>query len=50
LAGFGSFEEILNNFYASYFAGCFLISKKELIEKPQISLTKNNGNPSISKH
>ncbi|WP_312822115.1 XRE family transcriptional regulator [Epilithonimonas sp.] len=30
---FGSFEEILNNFYASYFAGCFLISKKELIEK-----------------
>lgn len=30
---FGSFEEILNNFYASYFAGCLLISKKELIEK-----------------
>lgn len=30
---FGSFEEILNNFYASYFAGCLLISKKDLIEK-----------------
>ncbi|SHK41850.1 helix-turn-helix domain-containing protein [Epilithonimonas mollis] len=30
---FGSFEEILNNFYASYFAGCLLISKKELIDK-----------------
>ena len=30
---FGSFEEILNNFYASYFAGCLLISKKNLIEK-----------------
>lgn len=30
---FGSFEEILNNFYASYFAGCLLISKKDLIEQ-----------------
>jgi transcriptional regulator with XRE-family HTH domain len=30
---FGSFEEILNNFYASYFAGCLLISKQELIDK-----------------
>lgn len=30
---FGSFEEILNNFYASYFAGCLLISKNDLIEK-----------------
>lgn len=26
-----SFEEILNNYYASYFAGCLLIPKKELI-------------------
>lgn len=30
---FGSFEEILNNFYASYFAGCLLISKEEIIDK-----------------
>ena len=30
---FGSFEEILNNFYASYFAGCLLISRNELTEK-----------------
>lgn len=30
---FGSFEEILNNFYASYFAGALLISKKSVIEK-----------------
>jgi len=30
---FGSFEEILNNFYASYFAGALLISKKKVTEK-----------------
>lgn len=30
---FGSFEEILNNFYASYFAGALLISKEQTIEK-----------------
>ena len=30
---FSSFEELLNNFYASYFAGCMLIPKKELTEK-----------------
>ncbi len=30
---FSSFEELLNNFYASYFAGCILIPKEKLIEK-----------------
>lgn len=30
---FNSFEELLNNFFASYFAGGILISRKELIEK-----------------
>lgn len=30
---FGSFEEILNNFYASYFAGALLISKNRVTEK-----------------
>ena len=30
---FGSFEEILNNFYASYFAGALLISKQKIIRK-----------------
>lgn len=30
---FGSFEEILNNFYASYFAGALLIPKEPAIEK-----------------
>lgn len=32
---FTSFEELLNNFYASYFAGCILIPKDELIEKTE---------------
>lgn len=30
---FSSFEELLNNLYASYFAGCILIPKEKLIEK-----------------
>lgn len=30
---FESFEELLNNFYASYFAGCILISKARLTER-----------------
>lgn len=29
---FSSFEELLNNYFASYFAGCLLISKEKLIE------------------
>ena len=32
---FTSFEELLSNFYASYFAGCILIPKDELIEKTE---------------
>ena len=28
-------EELLSNFYASYFAGCILIPKDELIEKTE---------------
>ncbi|QCX52962.1 helix-turn-helix domain-containing protein [Elizabethkingia sp. JS20170427COW] len=30
---FSSFKELLNNFYASYFAGCILIPNEDLIEK-----------------
>ena len=30
---FTSFDELLNNYYASYFAGCILIPKDELVEK-----------------
>lgn len=41
---FGSFEEILNNFYASYFAGCLLISKDKLIEKSTVFFEEKNWN------
>ena len=30
---FNNFEELLNNFFASYFAGCILIPKQEFTEK-----------------
>lgn len=42
---FGSFEEILNNFYASYFAGCLLISKKDLIEQMSDFFYKKEWSP-----
>lgn len=42
---FGSFEEILNNFYASYFAGCLLISKKEIIDKTSDFFYQRNWEP-----
>ena len=29
---FGSFEELLNHFYASYFAGCLLINREKITE------------------
>ena len=43
---FGSFEEILNNFYASYFAGALLISKEETIEKTSEFFLENEWKPS----
>lgn len=42
---FGSFEEILNNFYASYFAGALLISKEPAIEKTSEFFQQNIWNP-----
>lgn len=30
---FGSFEELLNNYFAAYFAGCILISRQKLIDE-----------------
>ncbi|HCR75624.1 MAG TPA: DNA-binding protein [Chryseobacterium sp.] len=42
---FGSFEEILNNFYASYFAGALLISKQKTIEKTSDFFLQNEWNP-----
>lgn len=42
---FGSFEEILNNFHASYFAGALLISKEQIIEKTSGFFLQNNWEP-----
>jgi len=42
---FGSFEEILNNFYASYFAGALLISKQKIIRKTSEFFFQNEWNP-----
>lgn len=43
---FGSFEEILNNFYASYFAGALLIVKEKIKEKTSEFFLQNTWNPS----
>ncbi|WP_244428692.1 short-chain fatty acyl-CoA regulator family protein [Flavobacterium sp. B17] len=43
---FGSFEEILNNFYASYFAGALLIAKEKIKEKTSEFFLQNTWNPS----
>ncbi|ASK30490.1 DNA-binding protein [Chryseobacterium sp. T16E-39] len=42
---FGSFEEILNNFYASYFAGALLISKRQIIENTSDFFLQNTWKP-----
>ena len=42
---FGSFEEILNNFYASYFAGALLISKEKTVEKTSEFFLQNDWKP-----
>lgn len=42
---FESFEELLNNFYASYFAGCLLIPKTELIEEFTNFINLKKWNP-----
>lgn len=42
---FGSFEEILNNFYASYFAGALLISKEQIIAKTAEFFLQNTWEP-----
>ncbi|WP_294293445.1 helix-turn-helix transcriptional regulator [uncultured Chryseobacterium sp.] len=42
---FGSFEEILNNFHASYFAGALLIPKQKTIEKTSEFFLQNEWDP-----
>lgn len=33
---FTSFEELLNNYYSSYFAGCLLINRKKLVDELKV--------------
>ncbi len=42
---FTSFEELLNNYYASYFAGCLLISKEEIIDNFSEFIAEKTWNP-----
>ncbi|MFD2743949.1 helix-turn-helix domain-containing protein [Sphingobacterium populi] len=42
---FGNFEEILNNFYASYFAGALLISKEAIREGISHFFERNSWEP-----
>jgi predicted transcriptional regulator len=42
---FGSFEEILSNFYASYFAGALLISKGQIIENTSDFFLQSDWEP-----
>jgi predicted transcriptional regulator/DNA-binding XRE family transcriptional regulator len=39
---FDNFEQVLNNFYASYFAGALLIPRKKLIGELNVFLSKSN--------
>jgi transcriptional regulator with XRE-family HTH domain len=39
---FDNFEQVLNNFYASYFAGALLISREKLVEKLKSIFTKTH--------
>lgn len=42
---FSSFEELLNNFFASYFAGCLLIPKEKIVEKFSDFMSEKKWNP-----
>lgn len=42
---FDNFDQVLNNFYASYFAGALLIPRKQLIEELNLFLSKENPKP-----
>ncbi len=41
---FDNFEQVLNNFYASYFAGALLIPREKLVEKLKSIFSKNHFN------
>ena len=42
---FTSFESLLNNYYASYFAGCLLIPKEKLTEEVSDFFQNQDWNP-----
>lgn len=41
---FDNFEQVLNNFYASYFAGALLIPREKMLDKLKSIFTKNHFN------
>ena len=42
---FDNFDQVLNNFYASYFAGALLIPRQKLIDELNLFLSKTNPKP-----
>lgn len=42
---FDNFDQVLNNFYASYFAGALLIPRKQLIDELNLFFSKSNPKP-----
>lgn len=42
---FDNFDQVLNNFYASYFAGALLIPRQKLIEELNVFLSKSDSKP-----
>jgi Zn-dependent peptidase ImmA (M78 family) len=42
---FDNFDQVLNNFYASYFAGALLIPRKQLVSELNLFLIKTDPKP-----
>ena len=42
---FDNFDQVLNNFYASYFAGALLIPRKQLVEELNLFLSRTDPKP-----
>jgi len=42
---FDNFDQVLNNFYASYFAGALLLPRQHLIDELNVFLSKSNPKP-----
>lgn len=46
-SSFDNFDQVLNNFYASYFSACILLPKDSLIEDLKIIFSKENWSPNL---